>query len=222
MSIKVGIDEGARFGVSRAIERFRTGAASAGDAVAASGRSLNARAKQAQKAAKREAHQELQAAERQLKSRTAVRQNGLELWPLPGIAAMTRVRTSFGDVHAAALRKGDEVLTRSGKYKPILWLNRIHLDEHVLSLKPDSNPVVIAPGALGSSSPISEMMVSPRQIICADDSSGLSKPREASMLISRPGIRRLTETCLSYTMFHVGESADICCEGIYLSFPLEA
>ena len=33
---------------------------------------------------------------------------------------MTRVRTSFGDVHAAALRKGDEVLTRSGEYKPIL------------------------------------------------------------------------------------------------------
>ena len=135
---------------------------------------------------------------------------------------MTRVRTSFGDVHAAALRKGDEVLTRNGEYKPILWLNRIHLDEHVLGLKPDSNPIVIAPGALGASSPAVEMMVSPRQIICADDASGLTKPREASMLISRPGVRRLTETSLSYTMFHVGESAEVYCEGLYLSFPLEA
>jgi len=135
---------------------------------------------------------------------------------------MTRVRTSFGDVHAAALRKGDEVLTRSGEYKPILWLNRIHLDEHVLNLKPDSNPIVIAPGALGPSAPFAEIMVSPRQIISGDDASGLSKAREAAMLISRPGVRRLQETCLSYTMFHVGESADILCEGLYLSFPLEA
>ena len=38
--------------------------------------------------------------------RTAARHDGLELWPLPGLAPMTRVRTSFGDVHAITLRKG--------------------------------------------------------------------------------------------------------------------
>ena len=42
------------------------------------------------------------------------------------------------------------------------------------------------------------------------------------MLISRPGVRRLRETSLSYTMFHLGEAAEVYCEGIYLSFPLEA
>lgn len=155
-------------------------------------------------------------------TRTAVRQADLEMWPLPGLAPMTRVRTSFGDVHAAALRKGDELLTRNGKFLPIVWLNRISLDEHILNLKPDSNPIVLAPGALGAGAPANEIMVSPRQIICADDVSGLSRPREASMLISRPGVRRLRETSLSYTMLHVGEPAEIYCEGLYLSFPLEA
>lgn len=147
---------------------------------------------------------------------------GFDAWPLPGLAPMTRVRTSFGDVHAAALRKGDEVLTRSGKYLPILWLNRICLDGDILSEKPDCNPVVLAAGALGPQLPSSEIMVSPRQVICADAKGGLSANREAAMLVSWPGIRRLRETGLSYTMFHVGQAAEVYCEGTYLLFPMEA
>ncbi len=144
---------------------------------------------------------------------------GQEIWPLPGLAPMTRVRTSFGDVHSIALRRGDEVLTRSGDYLPILWLKRIRLDEHILSSKPDSNPVVIGSGALGNTG---ELMVSPRQVISADDVSGLSAAREASMLMSHVGVRRLRESGLTYTMFHVGSDVEVLCEGLYLSFPLEA
>lgn len=214
MSIRTNSDYGDNtFGLARALGKFAPSAR----------KSSAERAREAQLAAQAQGvDDDLQKAERKLQSRTAVRQDGLELWPLPGIAPMTRIRTSFGDVHAAALRKGDEVLTRSGEFKEILWLNRICLDAHVLNLKPDSNPIVLAAGALGASSPSSEIMISPRQIICADDASGLSSAREAAMLISRPGVRRLRETSLSYTMFHVGEAADIYCEGLYLSFPLEA
>jgi hypothetical protein len=147
---------------------------------------------------------------------------GFEAWPLPGLAPMTRVRTSFGDVHAAALRKGDEVLTRRGKYLPILWLTRICLDEDILRAKPDCNPVVLAAGALGPQLPSNEIMLSPRQVICADTKGSLSANREAAMLVSWPGIRRLRETGLSYTMFHVGEAAEIYCEGTYLLFPMDA
>lgn len=144
---------------------------------------------------------------------------GQEIWPLPGLAPMTRVRTIFGDVHSIALRKGDEVLTRAGEYLPILWIKRIRLDEHILNSKPDSNPVVIGAGALGNSG---ELMVSPRQMIGADDANGLNKAREASMLISHAGVRRLRESGLTYTMFHVGQDVEVFCEGLYLSFPLEA
>ena len=148
--------------------------------------------------------------------------DGVEQWPLPGLAPMTRVRTSFGDVHAIALRQGDEVLVRSGAYRPIQWINRINLDEHVLKLKPDSNPVVLAAGSLGRSEPQNEIMVSPRQVVCADDQNGLPGSREAAMLISKPGVRRLMETELSYTMFHLGEDAEVYCEGLYMLFPMDA
>ena len=184
--------------------------------------SMMVRAQAAENAARNKPFEESRSRKHVNTTRTAARQADLELWPLPGLAPMTRVRTSFGDVHAAALRKGDEVLTRTGKFMPIIWLNRISLEEHVLNLKPDSNPIVLGAGSLGSGAPHTEIMVSPRQIICADDISGLSSPREASMLISRPGVRRLRETSLSYTMFHLGEAAEVYCEGIYLSFPLEA
>ena len=70
-------------------------------------------------------------------------------WPLPGLAPMTRVETSFGKVHAVALRKGDEVKTRSGEYRKIVWLNRILLDESLLNVMPDANPVRIRAGAIG-------------------------------------------------------------------------
>ena len=216
MSVPVNSEtEDQSFGLARALGKLAPQSARKSSLLAS-------KARTAQRAANKSDMDEADLAKRQQEARAVVRQDSLELWPLPGIAPMTRVRTSFGDVHAAALRKGDEVLTRTGEFKPIVWLNRIHLDDHVLNLKPDSNPIVLAMGALGPGAPSSEIMVSPRQIIGADDVSGLSSAREASMLISRAGVRRLRETSLSYTMFHVGEPAEIYCEGLYLSFPLEA
>ena len=184
---------------------------------------LTERARAAQRAAANSNYaEELASAQREVKTRSIVVQDGLEAWPLPGLAPMTRVRTSFGDVHAAALRKGDEVLTRDGSYLRIQWLSRIQLDEHILNLKPDSNPVVLAAGALGPQLPSAEIMLSPRQIVCADGNTSLNRDREAAMLLSRPGVRRLRETALSYTVFHVGQTAEVYCEGLYLRFAMEA
>lgn len=210
MSTRSVPESDAGFGLMRAFDAFRGGA----------GRSMAERAREAQRAARRRAEDELVEARHVVKTRTIVRQDALEVWPLPGLAPMTRVRTSFGDVPAAALRKGDEVLTSTG-YRRILWLNRIHLDEHILKLKPDSNPVLIASGTLGGRLPAKDIIVSPRQIVAADDENGLTRDREAAMLLSRQGVRRIIETSLSYTMFHVGDSADIWCEGLYLRFALE-
>jgi hypothetical protein len=203
-------DQDAGFGLIRAFEKLR----------GVSDRSMADRAREAQRAARQQAKAELGEAPHVIETRTIVHQDALEAWPLPGLAPMTRVRTSFGDVPAAALRKGDDVLTRSG-YRRILWLNRIHLDAHILTTKPDSNPIQIRSGALGGRLPAKDIMVSPRQIIVADESNGLSRDREASMLLSRQGVRRLMESSLSYTMLHVGESADIWCEGLFLRFPIE-
>ena len=141
-----------------------------------------------------------------------------ERWPLPGLAPMTRVRTSFGDVHAVALRKGDLVKTRSGEFKKIVWLNRVLLDERFLAEKPDSNPVRIQAGALGPSTPSQDVMVSPRQIVCPTPKANLNEPREAAALEAKPGVHRQRETGLSYTIFHLGEPAEVLCDGVFLSF----
>ena len=139
-----------------------------------------------------------------------------ERWPLPGLAPMTRVRTSFGDVHAVALRSGDLVKTRSGDFKPIVWLNRVLLDEQFLAEKTDSNPVRIQAGAMGPATPSSDVLVSPRQIVCPSPKSSLDARREAAELLSKPGVMRIRETGLSYTMFHLGEPAEIQCDGVFL------
>ena len=164
---------------------------------------------------------QVEQAQRRLRNQSISPQHDVEQWPLPGLAPMTRVRTSFGDVHAIALRKGDEVLLKCGEYMPIQWINRIKLDEHILTRKPDSNPVQLAAGSLAPGLPQTEIMVSPRQVFCADDRTQLAARRDASTLLSIPGIRRFRETGLAYTMFHVGEPADIYCEGLYLHFPIE-
>ena len=139
-----------------------------------------------------------------------------EHWPLPGLAPMTRVRTSFGDAHAVALRKGDLVKTRSGEFRPIVWLNRVLLDETFLAEKVDSNPIRIQAGAMGPATPSCDVLVSPRQIVCPSPKSSLTERREAADLLSRPGVVRFRETGLSYTMFHLGEPAEIQCDGMFL------
>ena len=145
-------------------------------------------------------------------------EDSADRWPLPGLAPMTRVRTSFGDVHAVALRKGDLVQTRSGDFKPIVWLNRVMLDAQFLDEKQDSNPIRIQAGAVGHAMPTSDVMLSPRQIVCAGAKSGRSNRFEASDLVEKPGVKRQRETGLSYTMFHLGDTEEVYCDGIYLLF----
>ncbi len=139
-------------------------------------------------------------------------------WPLPGLAPMTRVETSFGKVHAVALRKGDPVKTRDGEFRKIVWLNRVLLDETLLSEKPDANPVLIAAGAMGPSSPAKDVMVSPRQQVCPTSMNSLESRAEAAALEGRAGVARQMETGLSYTMFHLGAPAEVECDGVYLLF----
>ena len=207
MSESVAPDTGDRFSLSRVISRLAMDRTPRRQSADAEGNSLDPGWPDRR--------------QRSQNARLPARDEGLDVWPLPGLAPMTRVRTSFGDVHAVALRKGDPVLLKTGEYRPIVWLNRIMLDEHILRLKPDCNPIVIGANALGPAAPAREIQVSPRQIISGDHRSGLSASREASMLLARPGVRRLQETGLSYTMFHVGETAEIYVEGLYLRFPLE-
>lgn len=139
-------------------------------------------------------------------------------WPYAGLAPMTRVRTSFGDVYAVALRKGDLLKTRSGEFKPIVWLDRIMLDDEFLQSMRDSNPIVLAAGSVARGLPKRDVLVSPRQVISSQ--SDMHQAREAGDLLGRPNVRRKYETGMSYTVFHLGRTEEILCEGMWLRLEL--
>ena len=58
-------------------------------------------------------------------------------------------------------------------------------------------------------------MVSPRQKVRTDAGADQT---EAAALDGRSGIARQSETGLSYTMFHLGKTAEVECEGVYMLF----
>lgn len=148
--------------------------------------------------------------------RTKVPEDDAGRWPLSGLAPMTRVRTSFGEVHAVALRKGDLVRTANGSYKKIVWLQRIFLDEDYLDGAPDANPILLRKNSLGRGLPSADVLVSPRQVVDARHAATADLPREAAELMARPGVVRQRETGLSYTLFHVGEPCTVICEGLLI------
>lgn len=125
-------------------------------------------------------------------------------WSLPGFAPMTRITTSFGDVHAQALRERDLVRTRSGEFKPIRWVDRIVLDEGFLSRHPDAQPVLIRANSLGRGLPRADIMLSPRQPIAPLYNQLPGSAKTAADLLSRPGVYRKTENVVTYTLFHLG------------------
>lgn len=137
-------------------------------------------------------------------------------WTLPGFAPMTRITTSFGEVHAQALRERDLVRTRSGEFKPIRWIDRIVLDEAFLVRHPDALPVLIRANSLGRGLPRADVMLSPRQPIAPALNHLPGTARTAADLLARPGVFRKTENTLTYTLFHLGAPDYVMCERLWV------
>ena len=137
-------------------------------------------------------------------------------WMLPGFGPLTRITTSLGDVPAQALRKNDLVRTRSGDFKPIVWLDRLVLDEEYISLHPDALPVHIKPNALGRGIPSHDVYLAPRQPIDARATKLAGGHKEAIDLVGRPGVMRKAEAMYTYTLFHLGEPQVIQASKIFL------
>jgi hypothetical protein len=138
-------------------------------------------------------------------------------WSLPGFAPMTRITTSFGEVHAQALRERDLVRTRSGEFKPIRWIDRIVLDEEFLVRHPDALPVLIRANALGRGLPRADVMLSPRQPIAPLFNQLPGSAKTAADLLSRPGVFRKTENVVTYTLFHLGAPDYVMTERFWVS-----
>lgn len=102
---------------------------------------------------------------------TFVQQNALLTFDLsagagmptaPCFTAGTLILTRRGEVAAADLRPGDEVLTVDRGYRPIRWIGCRRLSELDLILSPHLRPIRIAPGALGEGQPERPLIMSPQ------------------------------------------------------------
>lgn len=139
------------------------------------------------------------------------------VWSLPGFAPMTRITTSFGEVHAQTLRERDLVRTRSGEFKPIKWIDRIVLEEEFLSRHQDAQPVLIRAGALGRGLPRQDVMLSPRQPLAPATEQISGSAKTAADLLSKAGVFRKAESTITYTMFHCGTPEVVMTEKLWVT-----
>jgi len=138
-------------------------------------------------------------------------------WTLPGLAPMTRVSTSFGEVFAHALRKGDLVLTPSSEYLPIVWIDRVTLDAQLLCALPDAQSVVVLAGVFGKKAPAYKIGMSPAQLLLPVHKGGKGELCTARKLLGQPGVRRHHETAITYTRFRLPKPSLVRCEGVWLA-----
>ena len=137
------------------------------------------------------------------------------VWNLPGFGPMTRISTSFGEVHAQALRERDMIRTQEGVLKPIAWVDRMRLDSTFLGEVPDAHAVMIRAGALGGGLPKADVVVSPEQLVGLGRHVHDLKFVKAKELLGRPGVLRKPEDMMTYTLFHCAESVCVRMEGLW-------
>ncbi len=142
------------------------------------------------------------------------RQDALK-WSLPGFGPMTRISTSFGEMHAQTLRERDVIRSGTGKLVPIQWVDRMLLDMDFLSVVTDAHAILIRAGSLGNGLPKADVVVSPCQKIATGRNPVDSQYIEAGKLVGRPGVLRKPEDMMTYTLFHCGEPVSVRMEGIW-------
>lgn len=102
-------------------------------------------------------------------------------------AAGTRIATPRGAVPVEALLPGDRVLTRDTGFQPLRWVGRSRQ-----RVGPQTQPVAIAPGALGPGQPAQVLVVSARHRVLLREVGPDGAARErlvpAGHLLGRPGI----------------------------------
>ena len=135
---------------------------------------------------------------------------------IPGFGPMTRITTDFGPFPAQTLRVGDRLRIRSGAYRPIVWLDRIALDEDYLARHPEDQPILIRAHAMGRGVPERDVLLAPGQPVRPGLAQSGAEARPARALTSGPRALRKPETFFTYTLFHCGQPVDVHVEGLWV------
>ncbi|WP_158221927.1 Hint domain-containing protein [Actibacterium pelagium] len=137
-------------------------------------------------------------------------------WTVPGFGPMTRVTTNFGQIPAQALRVRDLVRTQSGDFLPIVWLDRILLNEDFMVHHPEAMPIELQPSVFGPGKPAKSVVLSPGQDVCPEPGFGDPNLTRVSDMLQRPGAMRRPEQIYTYTVFHLGKPEMVDCEGLWI------
>ena len=132
---------------------------------------------------------------------------------ITGFGPMSRVTTSFGEVHAHVLRKGDMVRTTLGHFKRIEHVDCIRFDEEFVRRHPGVLPIKLRKGALGQGMPKVDMMLAPYQKVRVGRARSAMPMVDAIKLLDRPFVERATENQITYTIIRLDGPAEILCEG---------
>jgi hypothetical protein len=132
-------------------------------------------------------------------------------WTLPGFYPKAKVVTSLGEMPIEALRRRDRVRTQKGTFLEVQWVDRIRVDEGFLEGNPDAHPILIRTSALGPKKPVTNMLISPAQMIVV----GSEAYKSALDLTNRPGILRLPHSGFTYFRFHCGVACNVSVDGMW-------
>lgn len=138
------------------------------------------------------------------------------VWTVTGIAAGTRIQTSFGDLPIEALRRRDPVMTSDHEYAKVEWIDQMKLDAEFMAYHPEAQPVLITPNSLGSGVPRRPVLVSPKQIVRAPGHPLAATGVVASALTELPRISRMPVEDLTYVRLHCGRPAEVQVEGLWV------
>lgn len=137
------------------------------------------------------------------------------VWNITGFGAKARVGTAFGDLPIEALRVRDEVRTASGSIVRVQWIDKLHIDADFINRHLDAQPIRIPANSFGPGRPMTDMIVAPRQDLCAE-AHVASRFRPALDFRSRFGAHRAHVDGITYYRFHCGDPTSVRVEGVWV------
>lgn len=131
-----------------------------------------------------------------------------------GFGPLPRITTTFGEVHAHVLRKGDRVRTLQGQFAPVASVDHLGLEADFVSRYPNVQPIRIRRNAFGPGLPANDILLAPYQRIRPGPPRRMDPFVPAASLLGRPFVERATESQVTYTRFSIGMPAVVYCEGL--------
>ena len=134
---------------------------------------------------------------------------------LSGFVGQARVATAFGEVALESLRVGNDIRTFSCKLARVRKIDKVNLDDDVMSLCPNVHPIRISANAFGPGRPMKDITVLPEQEIGVD-AHVATHFKTANELCSQARARREKTTGHTYYRIRCDQIITARVEGVWV------